>query len=350
MSKALRFSEKWFQRALWLVAIVFAFFLMGIGSQVVDDLPNVERPLELQDFYVNIQQKVALDQEIKSLEQQSQDKYDAIDRTQLLYNAAKQKNNSARETFSNWLATRVVTEQSSQDIELITRTQELDELKKQERLYQTQIEQLEQSNLEANQTLEKKRIALNELSNSAQEKMYERQQQIDLKIFLYRLLLTLPLLLLAVWMFIKKRQSSHWPFVWGFILFALFTFFVELVPYLPSYGGYVRYGVGIILTLVIGHYAIKSMRSYLEKQKIVEQLPDADRRKDLSYELALSRLGKGICPGCEHSIDLKDPNRNFCTHCGISLFNECPSCHIRKNAFAHFCHGCGVSSGMTKQQ
>jgi hypothetical protein len=60
MSKALRFSEKWFQRALWLVAIVFAFFLMAIGSQ---------------------------------------------------------------------------------DIESITHTQELDELKKQERIYQTQIEQ-----------------------------------------------------------------------------------------------------------------------------------------------------------------------------------------------------------------
>ena len=66
----------------------------------------------------------------------------------------------------------------------------------------------------------------------------------------------------------------------------LFAFFVELVPYLPSYGGYVRYGVGIVITLIIGHYAIKNMRAYLEKQKLIEQLPDADRRKDLSYELA----------------------------------------------------------------
>ena len=29
MSKALRLSEKWFRRGLWLVAVVFASFLIG---------------------------------------------------------------------------------------------------------------------------------------------------------------------------------------------------------------------------------------------------------------------------------------------------------------------------------
>lgn len=40
MSKALRLSEKWFQRGLWLVALVFAAFLIGLGSTVVGDLPQ----------------------------------------------------------------------------------------------------------------------------------------------------------------------------------------------------------------------------------------------------------------------------------------------------------------------
>lgn len=350
MSKALRFSEKWFQRALWLVAIVFAFFLIGIGSQIVDDLPKVEEVLKVEDFYENPQLKAELDKDIKELNQQIETNNDTRDRTQLLYNAARQQSNSARETFSNWLATRVVTELPEQDVELINRSKALDDLKKNERVFESQIEKIEQNNLAFSQSLDQKRLQLDELSDDAFKKMQAQQQRIDLKIFLYRLLLTLPLLLLAVWLFMKKRQSSHWPFVWGFILFALFAFFVELVPYLPSYGGYVRYGVGIILTLVIGHYAIKSMRSYLEKQKIAEQLPDADRRKDLSYELALSRLSKGICPSCERGVDLKDPSRNFCTHCGISLFNHCPSCDARKNAFAHFCHGCGTANSKPVMQ
>ena len=50
MSKSLRLSEKWFRRGLWLVALVFASFLIGLGGTVVGDLPRVERALELDDF------------------------------------------------------------------------------------------------------------------------------------------------------------------------------------------------------------------------------------------------------------------------------------------------------------
>ena len=50
MSKALRLSEKWFRRGLWLVAVVFAGFLIGLGGTIVGDLPKVETPLQVDDF------------------------------------------------------------------------------------------------------------------------------------------------------------------------------------------------------------------------------------------------------------------------------------------------------------
>ena len=50
MSKSLRWSEVWFRRGLWLVAVVFASFLIGLGSTVVGDLPQVEHRLTLDDF------------------------------------------------------------------------------------------------------------------------------------------------------------------------------------------------------------------------------------------------------------------------------------------------------------
>ena len=50
MSKSLRLSEKWFRRGLWLVALVFAGFLIGLGSTIVGDLPRVEKQLQVDDF------------------------------------------------------------------------------------------------------------------------------------------------------------------------------------------------------------------------------------------------------------------------------------------------------------
>jgi predicted RNA-binding Zn-ribbon protein involved in translation (DUF1610 family) len=153
------------------------------------------------------------------------------------------------------------------------------------------------------------------------------------------------LLAIAAWLFVKKRKTTYWPFVWGFIIFALFAFFVELVPYLPSYGGYVRYVVGIVVTVLVGRQAIVSLNRYLERQKLAEQLPDAQRREELSYDTALTRLSKSVCPGCERAVDLKNTEIDFCPHCGIGLFDHCGKCTTRKSTFARFCHACGATGG-----
>ncbi len=43
MTRSMRSSAKWFNLGLWLVALVFAGFLIGLGGIVVDDLPQVEQ-------------------------------------------------------------------------------------------------------------------------------------------------------------------------------------------------------------------------------------------------------------------------------------------------------------------
>jgi predicted RNA-binding Zn-ribbon protein involved in translation (DUF1610 family) len=341
MSKSLRLSEKWFRRGLWLVALVFAGFLIGLGSSIVGDLPRVERPLELEDF-MDRRAADPLRQTISQTEDARKAAQGELEQTELRLDAARQANRNARETFSNWLSTRHATQLPDQDAELIARTKALDALKAAEDEAQKRVQVQRQRALDARQAQAKAREQLSTLTREASEKLQKESRRVELRVFAYRLALTLPLLVLAGWLFVKKRKTTYWPFVWGFIFFALFAFFVELVPYLPSYGGYVRYLVGIVLTVLVGRYAIVALNRYLARQKLAEQQPDQVRREELSYDTALARLAKSVCPGCERPVDLKNTEIDFCPHCGIGLFDHCGKCDARKSAFSKFCHACGT--------
>ena len=338
-------SEKWFRRGLWLVALVFASFLIGLGSTVVGDLPKVEQPLTLNHF---IDQKAA-EPLRAALAQASRAETQAereLQQAELKLQSAEQASANARETFANWLATRRATQQAGQDVALIARTRALDGLKTVEENAQQQVAAQRLNVLNARQASQAQQGQLDALSNAAEPKLAAEYRRVELRVFLYRLALTLPLLVLAGWLFVKQRKSTYWPFVWGFVFFALFAFFVELVPYLPSYGGYVRYVVGIVITVVVGRYAILGLNRYLARQKLSEAQPDQVRREELSYDTALARLAKSVCPGCERPVDLKNTGIDFCPHCGIGLFDHCGACHTRKSAFSRFCQSCGSDAAL----
>ena len=122
MSKSLRLPEKWFRRGLWLVAVVFASFLIGLGGLVVGNLPQAERVQEVEDFIpaADAERVRAALRQAQAVERQA-DK--ARDTARLKYDAEKARYQSARESFDNWVATRRATERPEQDSELIARTQ-----------------------------------------------------------------------------------------------------------------------------------------------------------------------------------------------------------------------------------
>ncbi len=342
MNNAIRLSEKWFMRALWLISLVFAFFLIGLGNAVVGDLPQVEAELSLQQF---------MDPAAQALQQQQDAARDnrlaaeaALDQAELKRTGALKEYEAARATFDNWAATRQATGRADQDAELRARTSALDALKASETAASRASEAERQKLLDAQQAEEGAEAAMVPLRDAAQTRMDAALQALELRVFLYRLAVTLPLLAIAGWLFVKARKSRWWPFAWGFIFFALFTFFVELVPYLPSYGGYIRYSVGIIITLLVGRWAIIELNKYLERQKLAEAQPETMRRQDLAYDQALARLAKSVCPGCERPVDLKNPDIDFCPHCGIGLYECCHSCSARKGTFSPFCHKCGAKA------
>jgi predicted RNA-binding Zn-ribbon protein involved in translation (DUF1610 family) len=297
----------------------------------------------LEDF-MDPQRTPALKATIRSAERAAVEAQAALEQAQLKLAAARADNRAARETFENWLASRHVTQRAEQDAEVMQRTRALDALRQAERDALAAVEQQQQSALDANQSQRRAQQELRNLESQAQDAFKAHQRAQELRVFGYRLALTLPLLVVAGWLFKKHRNGASWPFVWGFIFFALFAFFVELVPYLPSYGGYVRYVVGIVLTVVGGRFAIQALQRYLERQKLAETQPVQLRQRDMDYDSAQARMAKNVCPGCERTVEMKDGKTDFCPHCGLCLFDHCGHCQTRKNAFARYCFACGTSS------
>lgn len=344
MFKSLRVPEKLFALTMWVVSLIFAGFLTALGGKVVGELPGVDQNVTLEshipsEALVSIRvTRDMLNAEQLTLNQQQEMTLARLTTAQNSYRAA-------RENFESWIATRTATTNPEQDPEVLSRQRTLELLKNAESGVQGDLDRIRSElvvNRQSNDSLTLVQTQLEEASRGA----YERSRFVnDLTVFGLRLLITFPLLVIGAWLAVKKRKSEYWPLARGFVMFALYVFFFELAPYLPSYGGYVRYGVGVIGTFIAGIFVIRAMRRYLARRQVAEQQSAAERQRTLGYEDAIRKMGAGVCPGCERAIagGIQSPS-NYCVHCGLHLFDNCPACDTRKNAFFQYCPSCGVTT------
>lgn len=370
MLKWLRVPERVFAFVMWIVSFVFAGFLIGLGGKIVAEVPKLESNLVVEQF-ADAAALAAARRTIRDNERALPELQEARSRAALELTAARNASNAARDNFHTWAATRAVTVDPKQDPEVLRRTRELDALQVRQREAQRGVEAEDGRLLTAQQAVaaaRRKEIGLLEAALPAYRRAVFMQ---ELRIFGVRLALTLPLLGIAWWLVLKmapwrrpadaaprgaagsaaaadapaRRGSDYWPLARGFVIFALFAFFFELVPYLPSYGGYVRYAVGIALTVVAGHYVIGWMRRYLERRRQVEQQGEAERRRGLGTEQALKKMAANVCPGCERAVlTTGDVKPDFCVHCGLRLYDHCAQCSTRKNVFFRYCPQCGTGA------
>jgi chemotaxis protein histidine kinase CheA len=336
-----RGPERLVRAGQWLIALLFAYFLIQVGGALIADLPLLSSPPRLEQF-LDQPAKTALEAELQPLQSRREALQEQAERLGERQQQAQARYEREKASFDNWRSTRSATAQSDQNPEVIARARQLDGLLQQQQQLSGEQAALAARLRQVQASIAVPRQQLQQLQSEAQGRFQAARQRAELRAFGIRLLLVGPLLGLSLWQFRRFRRSDQWPFVWGFLLFGLFAFFVELVPYLPSFGAYIRYGVGALLTFLVGRALIRWLNGYLARKQKEQAAPQEQRQHTIRYEKALQSLARSQCPSCERSLPRREGVLpNYCMHCGLQLQHDCSQCGALHYACFPYCPSCG---------
>lgn len=341
----------------WAVAVILALFLILLSYSVLYDLGSSVRAPEY-DAFTDRQELRCLDARDDSLSLVS----DAL-RSQMAYvekeiEVSQEDYDREKESFDTWITTRRTLGKAENDRQVLARTAGIDAALSEIKAKKTTLRVLGSSLDSVAQARQELASLRGEQDRTARERYESAYRSYELKIFGIRLLFALPVLLLGVWFFIRFRHSKYKALFLGFSLYSLYVFFFALVPYLPSFGGYVRYGVGVVLTVALGYYAIKYINSYVERKRAELKQKAAERQGRIRGEVAQRAFDAHVCPSCGRDFYVKPWEYReggpkvygHCPYCGMGLYTECWNCG--EENFAHFpyCHTCGVELKHEKKE
>jgi len=172
-----------------------------------------------------------------------------------------------------------------------------------------------------------------------------------LKLAFLQLLILVPILLIAVFLIIKKRSSIYFPFFLAFGGAVLVKVGFVIHEYFPT--RYFKYILIIALLLAVGRLLIHLIR--------MVAFPKAQWRVK-QYREAYERF---LCPICEYPIrigprrflywtrrtvnkvipqekHIGEEEAYICPSCGTALFEKCSSCQGIKHSLLPHCQHCGV--------
>lgn len=339
----------------YTIAIVLCIFLVMLSAKIIDDVDEWEEMPRVEQF----ENKQLFDEQeakIDKINKQVAGKREKRASIANTLNVARSNYRNAKESFDNWLKARKTVGSPKEDKAVLRRAAKLDEFYKTEQEWRAEMVAIDKAINE----LEKGKVSIRKIIDEEQKRAYEEREEAvrayNLKVFLIRLLFILPILLLGIFFSIKFRKHKYWPLFLGFVLFAVYSFFFGLVPYLPSYGGYVRYAVGIILSVGLGIYVINRIRAFIQRKKEELKVSTTERAKKVQTETAEKALDNHMCPSCGKDFIVKKWDKsagkkkeqehfgyvtNFCRFCGLELFKKCNSCGTENFAHLPYCSSCG---------
>lgn len=330
---------------LWLLAAVLCGLLSSLGTQGLSDLADAIPPPDtaaLQAKYVEPAQAAR-----RSLDATPDPHQAAVSRAEQDWADDERIAATAEENFRTWLATRATLGGAgAEDAEIRARRDQLEKLRTARDDAAAALAQLRAQP----DPREQDRLRL-DLQVATSQKQYQAAYDAahrvwQLEVLGLRLLLVIPVWLLAVLFWRRREGNRYVTLLWGYWAFSLWMLFWGVEPYLPHYGGYAPLSMGIGLTIWASVSLVRwfNARATLRRLRLVEK-----------------NIARHCCPSCERGylvgretgLDVglarKASQRHFdraalrpraCPFCGLRLFGACASCGNEQPVHLEHCAAC----------
>ncbi len=331
---------------LWILGFVFALFLCGLGSQILEDIAQVIPAPRSDTYYA---QARALQAERDALSSAPNPRAAQLARAQRDLDNQERVLSTAEESWRTWLQTRATLgKQGNEDAEVRVRRNRLDALR-QER------DSAEKTLADLKAQPDPREVKLQEYERRIADAEHDADRQYSMamagwrwRVLGARLGLVIPVWALAVFLWGRRQQTRYVTLLWGYLGFAAWMLLYGVIPYLPQYGGYVPLLLGAVTTVWI---AVSLVRFFNQR---------VDQRRRRIVDRAIARHQ---CPGCERDYligreagldaglarkatvthyDAESLRPRSCPACGLPLFGPCQACGHVQLVHQEYCAVCGT--------
>ncbi|NQU43468.1 hypothetical protein HQ520_09290 [bacterium] len=189
----------------------------------------------------------------------------------------------------------------------------------------------------------------------AQEEYRRRQEKRNLQAAGIKVAFLLPLILVAAWLFLRKRGSAFDPIIYAFSFAVLWELFVIIHEHFPKeYFKYIFVGAAILVVLRVLFSVIRLMtrpgaswllkryrEAYRKGNCAVCGYPIVPEGLPLTHEGHFQqRHKKAPIPPAPSTGQPQQPY--VCPSCGTNLFEHCGSCEQMRHTLLPNCLHCGA--------